>query len=108
MDSRGLVKWTSTKVSKQDSSLPYLNYPASAHLAPTNPVQRIIRLLHKHAWIITACFAVTLSVSFIYALSRPRLYRATANIAIDRDTSASVPINKSFASALGDIDDYSV
>jgi len=49
-----------------------------------------------------------LAISFLYALSRPRLYRSTGNIAIDRDSSASVPLNKTFASALGDTDDYSV
>jgi len=47
-------------------------------------------------------------MSFLYALTQPRLYRATANIAIDRDGNASVPLNKSFASALSDTDDYSV
>ncbi|HWY67670.1 MAG TPA: polysaccharide biosynthesis tyrosine autokinase [Terriglobales bacterium] len=108
MDSRGLIKWTSTEVSTQDSPLRERSYRASARLTPSNPVQRIVRLLHKHVWIITACLALTLSVSFLYALRQPRLYRATANIAIDRDSNTSIPLNKSFASALGDTDDYSV
>ena len=108
MDSRGLVKWTSPDTSVQESSPPQLSYQASARIAPTNPVQLVLRLLHKHAWIIVGCVALTLAVSFLYALSRPRLYRSTATIAIDRDSSASVPLNKGFASALGDADDYSV
>lgn len=108
MDTRGLVKWTSPDTSVQESSSPQLTYRASARLAPTNPVQLVLRLLHKHGWIIAGCVALTLAVSFLYALSRPHLYRSTATIAIDRDSSASVPLNKSFASALGDADDYSV
>src|SRR5438045_9710611 len=41
-------------------------------------------------------------------MRQPRLYRATTNIAIDRDSKATVPLNKGVASALGDADDYSV
>src|SRR5262249_22347447 len=108
MDSRGLIKWTSPDTSVQASPLPHLNYRASARLVPTNPVQRVAGLLQTHPWIIAACFALTLAISFLYALSRPRLYRSTANIAIDRDRSASVPLNETFASALGDTDDYTV
>ena len=107
MDSRELVKRTSIDVSRQ-SPLFQANFRASARLAPTNPVQRVISLLHKHVWSIAACLALSLSLSFLYVLTQPRLYRATANIAIDRDGNASVPLNKSFASALSDTDDYSV
>lgn len=108
MNSRGLMKWNPTDVSTKD--LPVLDRMdrASARLGPPNPVQRVVRLLHKHLWTIAACTALALSLSFLYALRQPRLYRATANIAIDRDSNAGVPLNKTFASALGDTDDYSV
>lgn len=108
MDSRGLVKWTSPDTSVEESSAPQVSYRASARLGPMNPVQRVVRLLHKHAGMIAICVAVILAVSFLYALSQPLLYRATANIAIDRDSSASVPLNRTLASTLGDTDDYSV
>lgn len=108
MDSHALIKRNSIDVSTQDPPFFQSSLRASARLAPTNPVERIICLLDKHVWTITACVALTVTLSFFYALSQPRLYRATANIAIDRDGNASVPLNKTFASALGDTDDYSV
>jgi len=106
------LAWTSKVVSPdtsvQESAPPQLSYRASARLAPKNPVQLVPRLLHKHASVIAGCVAFTLAVGFFYALSRPHLYRSIATIAIDRDSSAAVPLNKSFASALADADDYSV
>ncbi|PYY10504.1 MAG: hypothetical protein DMG61_21570 [Acidobacteria bacterium] len=108
MDARGLMKWNSTDISTQQSSASQNLHRASSRRVPLNPMQVVFRLLHKHLWTIAACTSLALSISLLYAVHQPRLYRATANIAIDRDSNAGVSLNKTFASPLGDADDYSV
>src|SRR5438270_113637 len=107
MNSRGLMKWNPPDIPTQHSPAPDPIRRASVHLVELTPVQRLLRLVHKHLWTIGTCIAVALSVSFLYAMRQPRLYRATANIAIDRDSNAGVSLSK-FVSGMGDADDYSV
>ena len=107
MDSRGLTKQKSNEI-LTPHSFPDPIRRASARLGPPNPVQRVICLLRKHLWTIAVCTALALSLGFLYAVLQPRLYRATAKIAIDRDSNAGVSINKTFTAPLGDADDYSV
>ena len=108
MDARELIKSNPAELSAQNTPASQGIHYGWARLVPLNPVQRVVRLLHKHVWIILGCTSLSVSVSVLYAMRQPRLYRATTNIAIDRDSNATVPLNKAFASALGDADDYSV
>ena len=107
MDSRGLTKWSPTDVSSQPQ-LTVRTHLASARLGPRNPVERVAYLLRKHLRTIAICNAVALSLSFLYAMYQPRLYRSTAKIGIDREGNSGVPFNRTIASTLGDTDDYSV
>jgi capsular exopolysaccharide synthesis family protein len=102
------MKWNPTDISTQHSSANTAIHHFSVRHVPLNPVQRVVRLLHKHLWTIGVCVALSLSFSFIYAERQPRLYRATANIAIDRDSNTGLSLNNKFGSALSDSDDYSV
>jgi arginyl-tRNA--protein-N-Asp/Glu arginylyltransferase len=76
MDSRGLTKWSPTDVSSQPP-FPVHTHLASARLGPRNPVERIAYLLRKHLRTIAICNALALSLSCLYAMYQPRLYRST-------------------------------
>ena len=73
-----------------------------------NPVHRTVRLLRSHFWIIAACISVSTLLSLLYSARQPRLYRATSNVAIYRDSDAGPSLGKTFGLGGGDLDDYSV
>jgi uncharacterized protein involved in exopolysaccharide biosynthesis len=73
-----------------------------------NPVQRTVRLLRAHFWVIVACSLASTFLSLLYSTSQPRLYRATSDIAIYRDSDTGPSLGKTFGLGGGDLDDYSV
>jgi capsular exopolysaccharide synthesis family protein len=76
-------------------------------MIPENPVQRVARVLRMRYWTILACTTISTSLFLLYAAWQPRLYRATANLAIYRDA-GTVSIPKDVTPELGDADEYTV
>ena len=110
MDSRELVEWKRTSSQMQGSPLarfPDARQQARSRAVPLNPLQRVVGLLHKYVWTIVLCVAVAIALTVLYAARQPRLYRATANIAIYRESGAGLPVVKSFGTTVGDADEYS-
>ena len=113
MNPHGLMKWRAHSTNSEGPQ----SHNAATLLAEKqfsfppvseSPVQRTVRLLRKHAWIVAGCTVVSTVASLLYSARQPRLYRATANIAIYRDTDTGPSLGKSFALGAGDLDDYSV
>jgi polysaccharide biosynthesis transport protein len=73
-----------------------------------SPVQRTVRLLRTHFWIVAACSLGSTFLSLLYSTTEPKLYRATSDIAIYRDTDTGPSLGKTFSLGGGDLDDYSV
>ena len=111
MNPRGLVKWTSRSSqlrAPQSGIFPDAASQGLFRAVPVNPIQLVVRLLRKYVGTIIICLGVSTSLILLYAARQPRLYRATANIAIYRESEGAVPVIKSFGSMMGDADDYSV
>jgi len=99
MNPRGLLKWTSRSSQLRAPQSGIFPDAASQELfraVPVNPIQLVIRLLRKYVGTIIICLAVSTSLILLYAARQPRLYRATANIAIYRESEGAVPVIKSF------------
>jgi capsular exopolysaccharide synthesis family protein len=113
MNAHGLVRWRGTSEHIQ-SSLADTEPPLfeerqhSFQAVRENPVQRTVRLLRAHFWIIVACILTCTFLSLLYSTSEPRLYRATSDIAIYRDSDTGPSLGKTFGLGGGDLDDYSV
>lgn len=72
------------------------------------PVQQTVLLLRRHGWLaITITLSVT-ALSLLWASRQPRLYRATASLAIYRDNQSSVSLTQELAHQGGDSEEYSV
>lgn len=72
------------------------------------PLQRTILLLRRYIWTIVACTFIATSFMLLWAARQPRLYGATANIAIYRDSQSNVSLSKDVTQQAADLDDYSV
>jgi uncharacterized protein involved in exopolysaccharide biosynthesis len=104
MNSQALVK-----CEEQSSRLSQVP-PAGlfARIPQETPLQQSIWLARKHRWTIAGCVLGVALVSVLIAALQPRTYRATANLAIYRDTESGVSLTKSLGFGSGDLDDYSV
>jgi uncharacterized protein involved in exopolysaccharide biosynthesis len=105
MSSDGLVNW------KRD--LPEPNIPpelvaSSLRAIPEIPVHKSVRLLRKHLWTIVACLPIIPAAILWYEAREPRLYRATAKIAICRNSNSNLSLSKDSVAESGDLDDYNV
>lgn len=110
MDTHGLVRSrgkSTPACAAHECDFPDLPRSSTAIIS-NNPVRRSIALLRKYVWTILACTVIAVSLCLLYAASQPRLYRATANIAIYRDSRADAPLGKDYRQEVGDSDDYSV
>ena len=110
MDSYGLARRKQEPLEVQPR-LPASAFDANSLSVPRirlTPVQRTILLLRRHMWTIVACTCIATSFALLWAARQPRLYRATANIAIYRDNQSSVSLSKDVAQPSADLDDYSV
>jgi len=104
MNSQALVK-----CEEQSSGLAQVP-PAGlfARIPQLSPLQRSVWLLHKYRWTIAACVLISVLTSLLIAALQPRTYRATANLAINRDSDDGASLTKSLGLGSGDLDDYSV
>lgn len=104
MNSQALVK-----CEEQSSRLAQVP-PAGlfARIPQQTPIQRSLWLVQKYRWTIAACLFATVLVSLLLAALQPRAYRATANLAIYRDSESGVSLSKNLGFGSGDLDDYSV
>lgn len=83
------------------------DWPTARNLVHT-PVQRTVLLLRRHAWTIVACTLITTSLCLLLAARQPKLYCATADLAIYRDNQPAVSLNKDYTPDIADLDEYSV
>ncbi|HVH88574.1 MAG TPA: hypothetical protein VM912_17785 [Terriglobales bacterium] len=105
MNSQELVKWkyqAENLSASADRRIP-------SHAVPLTPVQRTAAwLLRRYSWTILGCITASVVACLIYWAQQPRTYRATANLAIYRDSDAGVSLGKNLGIGSGDLDDYSV
>ncbi len=104
MNSQALVK-------RQEQSPKLAQVPPAglfARIPQQTPIQRSFWLIQKYRWTIAVCILVSLAASLLFAALQPRTYRATANLAINRDSDDGVSLSKSLGLTSTDLDDYSV
>ena len=77
------------------------------NFSPT-PVQSAVLLLRRNVWTIVASIVIATSLCLLWAARQPRLYCATAKIAVYRDIQSSVSMHKEYVPEAGDSDEYSV
>src|SRR5579872_7308746 len=96
MDSYGLVrrKQHSEELRDSLSNLPLEPIRPTARNIVHTPVQRAVLLLRRHAWTIVACTLIATSLCLLRAARQPRLYCATADLAIYRDNQPAVPLEQ--------------
>ena len=90
MNSQGLVKWkyqAENLSASADRRIP-------SHAVPLTPVQRTAWLLRRYSWTILGCITASVVACLIYSAQQPRTYRATANLAIYRDSDAGLSLGK--------------
>jgi capsular exopolysaccharide synthesis family protein len=110
MDSYGLArrKQEAVELQRRSRELRPDENPPSIRRIRLTPVQHTILLLHRYAWTIAACTLIATSLSLLWAARQPRLYRATAKVAIYRDNPAGVSLDKDVTPQTSDVDEYSV
>ncbi|HKR29957.1 MAG TPA: polysaccharide biosynthesis tyrosine autokinase [Terriglobales bacterium] len=104
MNSQALVK-----CEEQSSRLAQVP-PAGlfARIPQQTPLQQSLWLVQKYRWTIAAFVFGSVLVAALVAALQPRAYRATANLAIYRDSESGVSLSKTLGLGSGDLDDYSV
>jgi capsular exopolysaccharide synthesis family protein len=86
----------------------YPNHYPSVRDAGSNQMQRLIGVMRKHIWLIVSCITIVMSLAALYTVRQKPLYRATANIAIYRESAGVIPVSGSGGQEPMDLDDYTV
>ncbi len=79
-----------------------------ARIPQQTPIQRSLFLIRRYRWSIAGCVCVSILIALAVAALQPRTYRASANLAINRDSDDGVSLSKSLGLTSTDLDDYSV
>ena len=110
MDSQELVKRRreSAEISRRFPDLSLDESASAVRVITLTPVQRTVVLLQRNAWTIVTCMLIATSLCLLRAARQPRLYCATANIAIYRDNQATISLGKEYTQEVGDLDEYTV
>src|SRR5437764_5643337 len=101
-------------LAKSEKSTPQLRQPTVdgqprlIARPPETPVQVVANILRRHFWTIVACTTISTSLFLLYAARQPRLFRATANLAIYRDSNPAGGLSKDYSPEAADTDEYTV